>query len=227
MPIASGEISSSFRWARCTKRRLSSAWIGLTAVFATNSSSGAATIARIAVAVPIAGATQAGAPVSTATAASREHERRQGERDREQPPRTRGEDERLGLRPAELLHARVREGRPRGKAHDEHQEVRVRRRRDHQRRARGCAEAEPRRVDSRVAPLHPDAQASGLVVLELEQMEHQVEPAGEQDEQPGRGRRQAEGRHGEPSRRALSATSRGCSIRKRRATARNWPGASA
>ena len=76
------------------------------------------------------------------------------------------------------------------------------------------------RVHPRVTPLHPDAQPSGLVVLELEQMEHEVQPPRDEHERAGCGDDQPDGGH-------RFAASRGCSSRKRRATARNWPGASA
>jgi hypothetical protein len=114
----------------------------------------------------------------------------------------------------------LREGRPRGETKDEHQEVRISRRREHQRRAPGSAEAQARSVDPRTAPFHPQPQSRRLVMLELEQVQHEVQPAGEQDEQARSSRRQSDGRH-------RPAASRGCSSRKRRATARNWPGASA
>ena len=150
-----------------------------------------------------------------------EHECRDRERDDEQPPGAGGEHERLGLRPAEQC------GGPSPCEHDAAGDHPLtppasrRRRRAAVRAARppGMPRAASR---STRAPRrsHPDPQASGLVVLELEQMKHEMEPPGDQDEQAKRGGDEPDGRH-------PFAASRGCSRRKRRATARNWPGESA
>ena len=71
---------------------------------------------------------------------------------------------------------------------------------------------------------HPHPQASGLVVLQLEQVQHLVQPPGDQHERAERGGDQADRDH---LRRSFAAASRGCSSRNRRATALNWPGESA
>ena len=60
-------------------------------------------------------------------------------------------------------------------------------------------------------------------MLELEQMKHEMQAAGYEDEHAERGGDEADGGHCRPP--VLAGS--GCSSRKRRATARNWPGASA
>ena len=221
IPITSGEISPSLRSARWTKRRLSSVWIGLTAVSATKISSGVATTTRMATPVPMAGATQAGAPARTATAASDEDERRQAERHHEQPADSRREDERLRLRPPQEPDSSDGERDADACAQRQHEPVEIRRGQDREGDAGRQAQHQRAHLHPRFAPLDPHAQASALVVLQLEQMQHEVQAAGDVDEQPGGGGDQAGGGH------CSAATSRGCSMRNRRATAPNWPGESA
>ena len=110
--------------------------------------------------------------------ASDEHERRDGERHGEQPPRAGGEDERLGLRAAEDAVARSGE-------HDPGARPRATSTSTSASRAAASVSAAPapRRHREQLGSTralrrsHPDAQPSGLVVLELEQMEHEVQAA--------------------------------------------------
>ena len=107
-----------------------------------------------------------------------------------------------------------------GDPDNEHEDIRIERGGERERAPRGGSEPEHRRIHPRTPPLDPQSQSGGLVVLELEQMQHEVHPAGEHREQAERGGHEARGRH-------RFAASRGCSSRNRRATARNWPGESA
>jgi hypothetical protein len=75
-------------------------------------------------------------------------------------------------------------------------------------------------VEPLPAAAHPDVEPRRLVVLELEEVEHEVQPAGQEREQAERSEDQAGGGH--PCR-----ASRGCSHRKRRATDPKATGASA
>ena len=72
---------------------------------------------------------------------------------------------------------------------------------------------------------HPDAQASGLVVLQLEQVQHlKCRRPAISTSTPSAAAIRPIGHH---LRRSFAAAWRGCSSRKRRATALNWPGESA
>ena len=90
MPIVSGPISWSFLLARWTKRRVSTFWTGLSAVAAE----------------PRGERPEEGRDPGRGARDSRErdaraHERGHRERDSEEPTRAGGEDEPLGLGPAD------------------------------------------------------------------------------------------------------------------------------
>ncbi len=123
IPTTSGFTSASLCLARFTKRRLSRSWIGLVSALAAKRSSGAPKIAASATAVPPAGATQSGAPATTATATAHEREHGQRKRDDEQAPRPGREDERLRLRAGDQADARVGEQRSRAGAEQEHEQA--------------------------------------------------------------------------------------------------------
>ena len=110
-----------------------------------------------------------------------EHEYRDGERGGEQAPRAGREHKRLGLRPAEQSEPSPCEPAPGDHPHLQHEHA------GGGRRGQGQpghqASDEQLSIHPRPPPLHPDPQASGLVVLELEQMKHEMEPPGDQDEQ--------------------------------------------
>ena len=107
---------------------------------------------------------------------------------------------------------------------DQHRQIGVRRGECGQQRSGREARAKQRPVDPGVPPSHPHPQASGLVVLQLEQVQHLVQAPGDQREHAERGGDQADRHH---LRRSFAAAWRGWSSRNRRATALNWPGESA
>ena len=161
--------------------------MGLTATSAAKRSSGAATTPRTADGGADHGrdprgrsrehATAARTSTSTGIASAAANRRRARAR----------EHERLGLRPAEQSEPSPCEPSPGDHPHLQHEHAGGGRRGE--RHARHQASDEQLSIDPGAPALHPDAQAGGLVVLELEQMQHEMEPPGDQDEQAKTGER--------------------------------------